>query len=343
MFLIRADGNAEIGAGHLMRCLTVAEELAKEHVCFVCADEQSALLARERGFRSHVLGTDYREMESELPLWRRLVETVPGAGAGGRTILADSYHVTDRYLETLGQLGRVVLMEDFGTRCYPVDCVVNYNAPARLSDYEKLYQGRAVRLLIGSRYVPLRRQFRVPVADCRSREEARDILITAGGGDSGNIAGKILEKIYDTDHVFHLVTGRFNPFFHQLKAAEAKFANVHIYYDVADMAGLMLQCDMAVTAGGTTVYELAALGVPFLCFACAENQEALTEYIGRRGIAGAAGAWHRNPEGTLDRLAALFAEWSGSLEMRVLAGERARAMADGRGAVRIARELENFR
>ena len=73
MILIRADGNARIGMGHLMRCMTVAEELAmlqgsREGICFVCADEASGEFVRENGFRSYVLGTDYRDMESELPL-----------------------------------------------------------------------------------------------------------------------------------------------------------------------------------------------------------------------------------------------------------------------------------
>lgn len=54
----------------------------------------------------------------------------------------------------------------------------------------------------------------------------------------------------------------------------------------------MAQCQLAVTAGGTTIYELAVLGVPFVCFSYAENQEALTEWLGTQQIAGYAGAWH---------------------------------------------------
>lgn len=59
MILIRADGNARIGMGHLMRCMTVAEELAmlqgsREGICFVCADEASGEFVRENGFRSYL-------------------------------------------------------------------------------------------------------------------------------------------------------------------------------------------------------------------------------------------------------------------------------------------------
>ena len=70
---IRADGNAKIGAGHMMRCLTIAKTLPQEwKVIFLCADKNSAGLAEEWGFETLVMHTDYQKMEAELPFWRRL-------------------------------------------------------------------------------------------------------------------------------------------------------------------------------------------------------------------------------------------------------------------------------
>ena len=72
MYYFRADGNAVTGAGHLMRCLTIAEELKKlseaDEICFLCADEASAELVTQRGFSVRILHTDYRNMEEELPV-----------------------------------------------------------------------------------------------------------------------------------------------------------------------------------------------------------------------------------------------------------------------------------
>ena len=201
MIYIRGDGNARIGAGHLMRCMTIAEELARlqggrEKICFVCADEDSGALVRENGFRSYVLGTDYRDMESELPLWRELWGKQRQEEDSGRdsdiadssdrdsdiadssdrdsdiadgsdrdsdvadgfsrdSVIVDSYYVTDFYLEALGEKAYTVLMDDMGVRRYPVDCVINYNAPASPETYRKLYQGSGTKLLIGSRYTPV--------------------------------------------------------------------------------------------------------------------------------------------------------------------------------------------
>lgn len=414
MIYIRGDGNARIGAGHLMRCMAIAEELARlqggrDKICFVCADEDSGALAGENGFRRHVLGTDYRDMESELPLWRELWEKQGQEETFGRdSVIVDSYYVTDFYLAELRKSAYTVLMDDMGTHCYPVDCVINYNAPASLEAYQELYRESGAKLLVGSRYTPLRRQFRqtdeipgegggVPagsryapfrrqfrqadkilgegegtLADssymslCRPGEKNREavqeegfgstetgsggtggperhtvceVLITTGGGDIGNIAGKILKRIYRDDFSFHMVTGRFHPDFQRMQELEKSHNNIHIHHDVKDMAGLMRGCRIALTAGGSTVYELAALGVPFICFSCAENQEALVDYIGSNQIACSAGAWHREPDQTLERIGELFGELAEDAKRRETCRSREMAMVDGKGAERLAEEL----
>ncbi len=354
MFLIRADGNALIGAGHLMRCMSIAEELRRiendqEAVCFVCADEESAAMAGAHGFESCCLKTDYRDMESEFPSWQELLARLDKQeNIQRRNILVDSYYVTDSYLQRLKSFGSVTLMDDAGQSCFPVDCVVNYNAPARLAAYKTLYEGRNTRLLVGSRYIPLRRQFseaRKRLLEHQAGEKKKPegaaprVLITTGGGDVCNIGGRILTKIYRPGLEFDLVLGRFSPHYNKMKAWEESCEGVHICCDVSDMAGLMSRADIALTAGGSTVYELAALGVPFICFSYAENQEMLVDYVGRMGIAGSAGAWHRDPEGALDKICAQFQELLHSPGMRARYRENEMAMVDGFGARRLAAAL----
>lgn len=341
MIVIRADGNAKIGAGHLMRCLTVAEAIGKvqghrENICFLCADGQSAGLVRECGFRAEVLDTEYREMETELPVWKHylLNDTITEY-----TILVDSYYVTDYYLEELRQLGRVYLLDDMQAHTYPADTVINYNAFADEAAYHKLYEGTQTQILAGSRYVPVREQFLG--RDYCVASKVKQVMITTGGGDLQNITGAILRTVYQKDIEYHIVTGRFNPYLEELKSWERKKSNVHIYHDVKNMAELMQMCDIAITAGGTTIYELSAIGIPFLCFSCAENQEALTEYIGENEISGFAGAYHKNPQDTLKRMQELFVKYCNHYELRKKCFEAERQMIDGCGAGRIAKVLLN--
>lgn len=346
MYIIRADGNAKIGAGHLMRCLTIAEALAdktgnRETICFFCADEQSADMVKAAGFAAKVLDTDYRDMESELLLWKRLVAEQStdksNSDASSTTILVDSYHVTDAYLEGLRRYGRVYLMDDMQEHTYPVDTVINYNAFAEKEVYHRLYQNTDTECLVGSSYVPIRQQFLN--GDYKVVERVKNVLITTGGGDQDNIAGRILQTIYRENMEFHIVTGRYNPHLETLRELENTLQGVRIYHDVSDMAGLMEKCDIAVTAGGTTIYELAAIGVPFLCFSYAKNQEALTEYIGEKKIAGFVGAFHQDEEAVLGKLKKLFDKYCDSYDLRKECFRKEREMIDGKGAIRLAGEL----
>lgn len=355
MYLVRADGNAKIGAGHLMRCLTIIEELAKlngkkDNILFVCADEESAALARKRGFQAKSLGTDYRNMEAELPVWRDFFrgsewntemivseQEIASFRKDKHVILVDSYYVTERYLQELRRYGRVILLDDMQQKAYPADVVVNYNVFADEEIYRDLYQGCETMLCIGGKYVPVRPQFLQ--VDYHVSDTVSDILITTGGGDVDNIAGAVLQAIYSDKCNYHLISGRFNPHRDELEQLASECTNIHIYHDVEDMAGLMAKCDLAITAGGTTIYELAAVGVPFICFSYAENQEALTAYIGKHGVAYFAGAYHKEPQSVLEFMPVMVSELCVDKAKRSMCNEKEKELIDGKGAERMAQVM----
>jgi len=340
MFVIRGDGNAHIGAGHLMRCLTIADALAhrtsgQADIMFICGDDQSGQLAADH-FRVQVLHTDYQDMEAELPVLVQLLSNVDEQ----IVFLIDSYYVTPRYIEEIKRLGYVFLLDDMGKQPFPADAVINYNAFADKAVYRELYQGMQTELHIGSSYIPLRPQFLH--TGCQIREKVSDVLITTGGGDSENIGGSILEGIYDETLNYHLITGRYHPYYNILKTWEKNHNNVTIYHDVKDMASLMAKCDLAVTAGGTTIYELAAVGVPFICFSYADNQKALTAwvgettYTGQKIISGYAGDWHEDKDMVMERISKWCQVMKNDIQKRQLWADAFKNMVDGHGAERIA-------
>ncbi len=359
MFIIRADGNAKIGAGHLMRCLTIGAAVRRlngeahrscgEEIVFFCADEDSAGLVESRGFRAEVLHTDYRRMDGELAAWDARVE-------GTRNIiLVDSYYVTAAYLGGIGKFGAVYLMDDMQREAYPVNGVINYNLFANPQVYRRLYGGasgssrdtayrdgrtvydRDVRCFLGGEYVPLREQFRN--VEYHVGDSVKDVLITTGGGDADNIAGAVLDELYRENITYHVLIGRFSPHFESWQRRAEETRNIRMYFDVQNMAALMRRCDLAVSAGGSTLYELMAVGVPFICFSYAENQEALTEYMGNTRTAGYAGAWHKDGSGTRERMKQLFDLMCEDGALRKQYSDRGRSLIDGQGADRLARAL----
>lgn len=345
MFIIRADGNAKIGAGHLMRCLTIAEAVRKlpeyPEILVLCADEDSAKLALDKGFRTGVFYTDYQRMEEEIPLWPQWITDEENS------ILVDSYYVTDEYLAALGSFGRVCLMDDMQNHSFPVSAVINYNVFADVATYEKLYElnygcgkrdaGQPVQFYLGGAYAPLREQFQ-NVNYC-VKDAVEQVLITTGAGDADNIAGAILDRIYRENLTYHVLVGRFSPHLTGWQKCAEECPNIQVYFDVQDMAGLMKQCDLAITAGGSTVYELAAVGVPFIAFSYAENQELLVEYLGANDVAGSAGAWHKDRENTLKQMENLFEKFCAEYDLRKYYAEREHGLVDGQGAERLAKAL----
>ncbi len=126
MYYFRADGSAVTGAGHLMRCLTVAQELQKriehpEELCFLCAEQASAELLQSWDMPVKILGTDPADLEGELSALEGLIR------GSGHVFLVDSYAVTDAYLQALHRFGRVYLLDDMQQHAFPVDGVINYN------------------------------------------------------------------------------------------------------------------------------------------------------------------------------------------------------------------------
>nr|WP_296441389.1 UDP-2,4-diacetamido-2,4,6-trideoxy-beta-L-altropyranose hydrolase [uncultured Acetatifactor sp.] len=344
-YYFRADGNAATGAGHLMRCLTIADALQAlpgpdpADICFLCADEASGALAEAGGYRTLVLHTDYRNMEEELPRLTRLFSEE--APAGNPVLVVDSYYITEPYLRALRQRTRLFLLDDMARQAYPADCVLNYNAFATQAQYGQIYPGTDTAVYTGSAYVPLRPQFRQ--AGSSFREQVQDVLITTGGGDQENIAARIFDTIQKPGLRYHVVIGRYHPDFQGWKRREQECPQLSVHHDVKNMALLMGSCDLAVTAGGTTIYELCAVGVPFVCFSYAENQEKLTEYIGRERIAGYCGAFHHDPAATLAKMKQLTDTLAADPAMRRGIREREQKVADGLGALRIARLLTELK
>ena len=345
MLFIRADGNAEIGTGHLMRCLTIAEKV-KTQALFLCADALSAEFVRDRGHKSLVLGEEaFSAAELE-----KLMTLIKDRSKDGDCLLIDSYRAAPDYVKALNSCIKTACMDDMGEEVYPVHTVINYNAYADREVYEALYNRAGIkmpRLLIGREYIPVREAFRS--REFFVKEKPDSLLLTTGGGDAENLAGGILQSLLKEPSLrglrIHVVSGAFNPHYAALYKLSEEHENVTLYRNVQDMAALMASCDMAVTAGGSTVYELCALGVPFVCFSYAENQNAIIGFMAEEGIAPSAGrlaGWEEADRRCLEeKICRLMAELAASRESREKYSGRERELVDGNGALRLAQALES--
>lgn len=370
MVVIRADANSKIGMGHVMRCLSVADALLKrgEEVLFVTADDTPVPLLTKKGIPYRVLHTDYADMEAELPgllcilqeLTQRaeLPEEVLSRMSSQRkdiAILVDSYYVTEKYLAALKKRITTIYMDDIYAFSYPVDMLINYNIYGEEMGYEKDAAFADTKLLLGANYVPLREEFSAGAGYVQSRKELSlgaanvtpaeegGILITTGGSDSFNLAGQLLMEAMKYDALkekeYHVVSGSLNPHIGELQALAKKHENIHIHCNVTNMAELMAESEVALSAGGSTLYELCAVGVPVIAFSFAENQERLVQTFVKRGIAQYGGNYRTDGNKMIQNTIAGLQKLCGDEALKTEYRRKALQLVDGRGAERIAEAL----
>ena len=338
MIAIRVDGNPQIATGHVMRCLAIANELKKsgQTPLFIVADDNSEHLLQLSGYPIVNLHTQWDNLDSEISQ----ITTVLRQHKITK-IIVDTYFVTETYLSALEDVCPVIYIDDLNLFRYPVSVVVNYNIYAFDIPYEEIYRGTKTKLLLGPQYAPLREEFQ-NIEPC-IRDTVQRILITVGGSDRYNIAGKILQEITVDERFsgieFHVVAGKLNLHIAELREIAAVNPLIHIHQNVTEMAQLMQSCDLAVTAGGSTMYELCACGVPSVSFSWADNQLMSVRAFSEKGIVPCAGDMRVDEVGCVYQILNLLVTYLSDRTLRRDVASRMRNVTEGQGVSYLAQEI----
>lgn len=338
MIVFRADGNAEIGSGHIMRCLSLAKELRKQGAdcVFITADGSMQNTIATAGFAHISLETSWNNMDAELPVLLPFVQRKKPS-----CVIADSYFVTENWMQEVRKISRIVYVDDMNAQRWPADVLVNYNLYASGMNYERYYKGTSTKLLLGASYVPLREEFQMLPPRIVS-PIVKNVLISTGGADAEHITIYLLKNLQNAQEWrkmnFHLVVGALNEDIDKITELAACIPNVILHCNVQKMSELMLTCDLAVAAAGSTLYELCACGIPCITYVLAANQMEGAAVFAREGLMLNAGDWRVCSN--------LFAEIEKGLRRLVDLPNERKQMAwkmqkivDGKGAMRLAAEL----
>lgn len=334
-YLIRADGNATIGMGHVMRCMSVAmalRQLGKE-VYFVTACQECIAVIQKEGFEVFLLSTGYQEMEAELPELLKIVEDKKI-----KLVLVDSYQATKQYFQELHKQIAVVYLDDMGNS-FAADCVINYNIYGPQMRYEQNLQQ-----VLGASYVPLRKEF-MEEQGYQLTSTVKNILITTGGSDPC-FAAKGFTDVFlqskivsEQEIVLHVVSGPFNQFAEELKKQYQGNSKVCIHENVTNMKELMQTCDVIVTSAGSTIYEVCALGIPMICFYFVENQKRNAEGIAMLTSVVNAGNYAEDSDTVCNNAKEVVERCIEQIVYREQLHREEKQIVDGKGAIRIAQAL----
>lgn len=359
MFIVRVDGNGKIGMGHVMRCMSVGfalKELGHQPV-FLTACEESRQTIEKNGFPVRLLPTEYTDMESEIPYFKGMIhdlhteygeEEFPPRGENPivakktDVVLLDSYQTTEKYVMKLREFVMITYIEDLGISM-PVDLLLNYNIYGMRFYYHTI-PGVQLKVLLGTEYMPLREEFSDDL-DYEVRPEVKDVMLTTGGADPCFVAKGFLNAFLRCEDVIknkirlHVVSGPYNTFADQLKRIYGKNEQVIIHENVTSMKELMRKCDIVVSAAGSTVYEVCALGVPLICFHYVENQRMIDEMLPCILPVKSAGDYTKAPAYVSRKAAGILEEYIRDRKFREQLFEEEKKLVDGQGARRVAKAM----
>lgn len=354
--VFRVDASLEIGTGHVMRCLTLADALRqKGALChFICREHPGNLISeiRQRDYpvyvlparaaNSHPVSSGSLENEHWLQVsWAEDAAQSYDAMRAQRLhadwLIVDHYAIDSRWQTAMKDVfNKLFVIDDLADRGHVADLLLDQNLGRTDTDYDGRIPDGCVRL-IGPEYALLRPEFtqwREYSLNRREHPELRNILVSMGGIDKDNTTSLALEALRTVMLPRHahirVIMGSAAPWLEVVrKFASDMPVKTTVYVKVENMAQMMADSDFAIGGAGTTTWERCVLGLPSMLFVLAQNQRELACAVQHAGAA-VIGEFDRSSA----RLIAMMADAMRSASL-VRASRLARGITDGRGAHRV--------
>jgi UDP-2,4-diacetamido-2,4,6-trideoxy-beta-L-altropyranose hydrolase len=353
---IRVDASRHMGTGHLMRCLALADGLAKKAVpcLFVCRsiDEflQSEVL--RRGHELQLLTEDGANQLTEsdpLPYaswlgahWADDAEATRHivASVEADWLITDHYAIDCRWHAKLrGAVRRIMAIDDLADRSHDADLLLDQSDPTETAARYRDLVPRSCVLLLGPRYALLRPEFAKlgELAEARSREPPQ-FFVCFGGSDPKNCTAMAIGALDQLDGTFvaNIVVGSAHPAKTDIEATCRVRPWLRFHASTPDIAELMAQSALAVGGGGVMAWERLCVGLPSIIIAIEQNQVETATNLDRLGLAYYLGFWETVSERSLAEAIKRRITDTGRLDAL---RRKARAMVDGLGVDRVVAAL----
>lgn len=294
----RVDASLQIGTGHVMRCLTLADALtSKDAKCiFICRSHEGNLieLIRSKGYVTHALQIEpernhengdstYSEwlgstQERDAELCSRILSKF-----NPEWLIVDHYALDIRWEKLLiTHYRKLMVIDDLADRKHSCHLLLDQNLGRDPMGY-KPFVPSDCNILCGAHYALLRPEFaelRPYSLKRRAQPELRNLLISMGGVDKGNATGRVLQALnhcsLPADCRITVVMGATAPWLDDVtKQAQQMPWPTQVLVGVGNIAQLMTDSDLAIGAAGSTSWELCCLGIPSILICTANNQRSV--------------------------------------------------------------------
>lgn len=337
--VFRVDATKNIGLGHLMRCYALAEELVKnKKTCYFISNIDSAKIV-EKITKSKIT----LEKISNSPNANQDLNYLIDFSRNNNIdwIVTDHYEINSEYIKTIKDNGfNVLSIDDTAQTYYAPDIVVNQNIG---SEKLKFRSDKNTRLLLGPKYVMIRDEL-LKREKKRYHEDVKTILVTLGGMAYDTLTIQILrllKEIIDDSVQIIVVIGPLNRVKSDLKSEMNRLSdsNFRFVFSPRTMLDLYLESDIAISAGGSSCYELSYFGIPNIIITIASNQLNIAKELDKENVSIYLG---RNEDFSPNRFKENILKIIDDKSLRKKMVENGKRLVDGNGKKRIVDVMNNF-
>ena len=298
--VFRVDASISAGSGHVMRCLTLADELRSKGIKseFICKEHPGHLIdyINQRGYGTHLL-----PVKLDLPGVSMSNNACLGGSVQsdaqetcsiieGRIIdwLIVDHYAIDKEWESIvkPKVLQILIIDDLSDREHLCDLLLDKTFMRSAEDYKALTSADCS-FLMGTGYALLRPQFKALRTQSLIRRKSKctnNILLFLGGSDAANISLDILEALNHSEFSKHakvtLVLGSQSTLKDCIQETVSRLSfAVEVLIDVDNMAQLMCNADLAIGAAGSSTWERACLALPTVQLCIAENQKKISDVL----------------------------------------------------------------
>tara|TARA_B100001057_G_scaffold231301_1_gene231553 strand:+ start:5967 stop:7709 length:1743 start_codon:yes stop_codon:yes gene_type:complete len=289
--VIRADSSIDIGSGHIVRCINLANELNNIgwEVHFLTNSLKGNLnyLIKKNGFNLHqlpFLKSDLNDYElKDAKNSKKLIDSIKPS-----LIIIDHYSLGELWENFIkSDSYKIAVIDDFTNRKHICDFFINQNFFTNTNELEEKLQKRNIKPLIGPKFSLLDGNFSKTKKLCKNKTESvKNIFIFFGGIDPDDVTSKVLksldDEIFNIYH-FEVVIGSNNPNKDKLFKILKEKRNFTLHIQLENLANVMARSDIAICAGGSNTWERACLGLPSLVITLAENQVSYSKNLHESG------------------------------------------------------------
>jgi UDP-2,4-diacetamido-2,4,6-trideoxy-beta-L-altropyranose hydrolase len=357
--VFRADASLQIGSGHVMRCLTLADELRQRgaDVMFVCREQPGNLigLIESKNYRVVCLPREealyvanFEDVVHAAWLsvsWEHdATDTIEVLGkVHPQWLVIDHYAIDYRWEKALRpHVGKIMVIDDLADRHHDCDLLLDQNLNGNIDTRYHGVTPYNCKSLLGPHYALLRPEFAMARNTLRVRSGiVRRILIFMGGCDLANETAKALEVVRQLDRpdiAVDVVIGAANPKKEEIKSLCYDLPMVSYHCQIENIYETMAEADIAIGAGGATSWERCCLGLPALIISVAHNQVEIAQNVDRYGA-----AVYLGPSSNVDvkRILLQLQEIIRQSDRLVGMCRNAMKLVDGQGAKRVADHILN--